>query len=283
MSAAGPYAGQRVALLTQHGKERVIAPVLDPGLGCTVQLVSGFDTDQLGTFTREIPREGTQVEAARRKARQGMALSGLPLGLASEGSFGPDPFTGMFPWNVEVLVWVDDTRGLEVVGVAQGPARNGHVLSGAWREIEAFAQREGFPQQQLVIRPDDEDGEPLHKGVADWAQLRQGFDEALARSRHGWVFVEHDLRAFAHPERMARIGQAAQDLLQRLQSACPACTAPGFGVSHREPGLPCAACGSPTSSYRSEVRACPACGHRTEHPRTDRFTAEPAHCGQCNP
>jgi len=283
MSRPGPYAGQRVALLTQHGKERVIAPVLDPGLGCTVQLVSGFDTDLLGTFTREIPREGTQVEAARRKARQGMALSGLPLGLASEGSFGPDPFTGMFPWNVEVLVWIDDEQGLEVVGVAQGPARNGHVHSNAWADIEAFAQREGFPRQQLVIRPDDEDGPPLHKGVADWALLRRGFDEALAQSRQGRVFVEHDLRAFAHPERMARIGQAAQDLLQRLRSVCPACGAPGFGVSHREPGLPCADCGSPTSSYRSEVWRCPCCAHQTDRPRTDRLTAEPAHCGQCNP
>jgi len=26
---AGPYSGRRVALLTQHGKERVIAPVLE--------------------------------------------------------------------------------------------------------------------------------------------------------------------------------------------------------------------------------------------------------------
>ena len=28
------YQGRRIALLTQHGKERVIAPVLDAALGC---------------------------------------------------------------------------------------------------------------------------------------------------------------------------------------------------------------------------------------------------------
>jgi hypothetical protein len=76
---AGPYSGRRVALLTQHGKERVIAPVLDAALGCRVERVNGFDTDLIGTFTRDIPRTGTQVEAARRKARIGMELSGLPL------------------------------------------------------------------------------------------------------------------------------------------------------------------------------------------------------------
>ena len=103
-SEGGAYAGRQVALLTQHGKERVIAPVLEAALGCRVERVARYDTDLLGTFTRDIPRAGTQLDAARRKARLGMELAGLPLGLASEGSFGPDPFTGMFPWNVEFLI-----------------------------------------------------------------------------------------------------------------------------------------------------------------------------------
>ena len=71
------YRGQTIALLTQHGKERVIAPALEPALGCHIQLVTGYDTDQLGTFTRDKPRPGSQLEAARRKVRIGMALSGL--------------------------------------------------------------------------------------------------------------------------------------------------------------------------------------------------------------
>ena len=95
------YRGSSVALLTQHGKEKVVAPLLAAAIGCDVVLVTGFDTDQLGTFTRDIPRSGTQIEAARKKARIGMGLASLPLGLASEGSFGPDPFTGMFSLNVE--------------------------------------------------------------------------------------------------------------------------------------------------------------------------------------
>ena len=111
-SGVGVYRGRQVALLTQHGKEHVIAPVLDLALGCRVERVADYDTDLLGTFARDIPRAGTQLEAARRKARIGMELAGLPLGLASEGAFGPDPFTGMFPWNVEFLIWIDDERGL---------------------------------------------------------------------------------------------------------------------------------------------------------------------------
>jgi len=101
------YDGRPVAFLTQHGKERMVAPVLQEGLGCQVELVGGFDTDQLGTFTREIPRAGTQLEAARAKAREGMRSSGRRLGLASEGSFGADPIVGFFAWNLEMLIWID--------------------------------------------------------------------------------------------------------------------------------------------------------------------------------
>lgn len=277
------YLGRKVALLTQHGKERVIAPVLEPGLGCVIEHVTGFDTDQLGTFTRETPRPGTQLDALRRKARKGMELSGLSLGIASEGSFGPDPFTGMFPWNVELLVWIDDDLGTEIVGMAQGAARSGNTQSGDWQEIAAFAERAGFPQHQLVLRPDGQDDPRIHKDIADWARLRACFDEEIAHSSRCQVYVELDLRAFANPSRMQHIERAAGDLLQRIQSRCPTCDSPGFRIIERQPGLPCSACGLPTSSYCSEVWACLRCEYRRVQERTDRSEADPAHCAQCNP
>ena len=69
MARPSRYHASRVALLTRHGKEGVIAPVLEPGLGCFIELVTGFDTDLLGPFTRGTPRAGTQLEAARAFAR----------------------------------------------------------------------------------------------------------------------------------------------------------------------------------------------------------------------
>ena len=85
------YTGRRVALLTQHGKEQVLKTVMEPALGCVIEHVSGYDTDLLGTFTREAPRPGAQIDALRLKTRKGMELSGLALGMASEGSFAPRP------------------------------------------------------------------------------------------------------------------------------------------------------------------------------------------------
>ena len=278
-----PAEGQRIALLTQHGKEKVLAPILEPALGCHIEHVQGFDTDTLGTFTREVPRAGTQLDAARRKAREGMRLAGLTRGVANEGSFGPDPFTGLFPWNVEIWVWIDDELGIEVVGMAQGSSRDGHLVVRDWAQLRAFAEQEGFPAQQLVLRPDGPDDTRLHKDLRDWQGLQTAFDAALAASRSAQVFAELDLRAFANPSRMARIGEAAADLRQKLLSACPACAAPGFWVTERVQGLPCAGCGLPTSEHRETIKACKRCGHRQVEPRLDRLQADPSRCRWCNP
>ena len=277
------YAGARVALLTRHGKERVIAPVMDAALGCRVERVDGFDTDLLGTFTRDIPRAGTQLEAARRKARVGMELSGLPLGLASEGSFGKDPFSGMFPWNVEFLVFIDDLIGIEVVGVAQGNASSAHLLAASWTEAEAFARQAGFPGHHLVLRPEGENDARIRKGIKAWAELEDAFAWALAQADNGRVFLENDLRAHAHPTRLDNIRLAAEDMVRKLQSPCPACGTPGFWLVERIMGLPCGDCGAPTHETRAEVHGCLKCAHRDMRERSGRQCADPGRCDYCNP
>ena len=282
-AGAGAYLGCSVALLTKHGKERVIAPALEPALGCRVQLASGYDTDQLGTFTRDVPRAGTQLEAARKKARIGMELSGLSLGLASEGSFGPDPTVGMFPWNVEFLVFLDHERDLEVVGVAQGKANFSHLLTADWAGVVAFAKQVGFPAHHLMVRPEGEDDPRIRKGIAAWAGLEAVFAWALAESANGQVFVETDVRAHANPTRMDNICLAAEDLVKKLRSRCPACGTPGFWIVERVDGLPCEACGAPTRETRVEILGCLKCAHRETRERAERQYADAGRCDYCNP
>jgi hypothetical protein len=280
---ASPYVGRRLALLTQHGKERAIAPVIEPALGCRVERVGGYDTDQLGTFTRDIPRAGIQIEAARKKVRIGMELSGLPLGLASEGSFGPDPFMGMFPWNVEFLVFIDDEAELEIVGLAQGKANHAHLLTGEWAAAEAFARQAEFPAHHLVVRPEGENDPRIKKGIAAWAELEAAFAWARAQSASGEVFLETDLRAHANPTRMDNIRLAAEDLTRKLLSLCPDCGLPGFWLVERIAGLPCSDCGAPTGETRAEVHGCVKCSHRLTRERTEPPYADPGRCDYCNP
>jgi hypothetical protein len=275
------YADREIALLTQHGKESVIAPVLDTALGCRVRRVAGFDTDQLGTFTRDIRRIGTQLEAARRKARIGMEIAGLPLGLASEGAFGPDPMLGMLPWNTELVLFIDDSLGIEVAGLAQRATRFAHLLAGDWEAVRRFAMAEGFPDHHLVIRPAHQDDPRIEKGLGDWAELETAFRRAIERSGNGLAFIEHDLRAHLHPARREVIRLATENLRDRLLSCCPACGVAGFWPVEQIPGLACADCGAPTRESRAEAWRCPKCGYRQE--RTIPGSADPGHCDVCNP
>ena len=281
-SSTDIYSGRDVALLTQHGKERILAPVLETAIGCRIQHVTGFDTDLLGTFTRDIPRAGTQLEAARQKARLGMELAGLPLGLASEGSFGPDPFTGMFTWNVEMIVWIDDHLGIEVVGVASGQTNFAHRVTADWAVAEAFARGAGFPEHGMVVRPRSEDNPLIRKGITDWQALRVAFLWACGEADNGRAFMETDVRAHLNPTRMETIGQAAQDLAHKLRTHCPACGAPGFQLAEGVPGLPCEDCGAPTREARAEIHLCVKCGHRVTVPRP-AMSAPAGRCDWCNP
>ncbi|WP_298139543.1 DUF6671 family protein [Acidiferrobacter sp.] len=282
-AAKSLYRGQRAAFLTQHGKERIVGPVLEGFVGCQVERAMGYDTDRLGTFTRDIPRAGTQIEAARQKARIGMQLAGLPLGLASEGSFGLDPYAGMFPWNVEFVVFLDDLLGLEVVGMAQGRANSRQVLAASWEDAEGFARAVHFPEHYLVVRPDHEGDPRIGKGIADWPAFRAAYDKAASQSPHGRVFIEVDLRAYANPTRLVTIRLAAVDLGRRLASLCPVCRAPGFWAVESIAGLPCQACGRPTREPRALIDGCLKCGHRVTRACHDPVCADPARCDFCNP
>lgn len=281
-AARSPYAGVKVALLTQHGKERVLAPLFRNMLAARIELVAGFDTDTLGTFTRDVPRFGSQLDAARKKARVGMERSGLPVGLASEGSFGPGPF-GFGSWNLELVLLVDAARGIEILGRSYAPGQHTHALLDDLDGLTEVAKHAGFPAHGLVLRPESENDPRLRKGLCSWPQLERAFAEARQESSNGKVFVESDLRAHMHPTRMANIGAAARDLLIRARSCCPACNAPGFGVVATVPGLPCRDCGDATDGARAEELGCAFCSHREVRRLATPTFAEPLYCNRCNP
>lgn len=277
------YRDRQVAFLTQHGKETLVAPLMEPALGCKITRIDGYDTDLLGTFSRDIPRTGSQLETACRKARIGMSLANSTLGIASEGSIVADPFAGFMPWNVEVLVWLDDDLGIEITGMAQGPAKCHHRAITSLPELRDFSAEAGFPEHQLMLRPDDKDSTDILKGLAEWPTLERSFAETLAKSATGCVIVENDFRAFCNPTRQGMIRNAAQDLLKKLLCFCPHCRSPGYSIVDRRTGQPCSACHTPTRLAIADIWRCAKCGQSQEIERTHPPYADPANCDYCNP
>jgi len=259
-----------------------MAPLFAERFGAELELAAGFDTDLLGTFTREIERQGDQLQAARRKAEKGMELLDVTCGVASEGAFGPGPF-GLFAWNVELVVLVDRVRGVEIVGRAQGDAHHFHGQVATHDALDAFAHKAGFPGHGLVVRPDGEHDPRVAKGLVEWPVLHAAFDEAMAQARSGFVFVESDLRAHLNPTRMDMVRKATASLLDRMKSECPRCGTPGFWVVERIAGLPCRDCALPTQEARAERWACVAADHSELRDLSAGRLADPSRCGSCNP
>lgn len=272
-----------LAFVTRHGKERLLAPVLEPATGCRIVHVDHIDTDTLGTFTREISRQGSQRDAARKKAQLGIECTGSRFALASEGAFVQDPWSGILPWNIEMLLLLDTKTGQEITGLAQGPASCFQQVVRNWPSLQQFANQAEFPSHHLALRPDHAEHPAVVKGIDSLATLRTAFAAAMAQSRQQQVFVESDLRAHCNPSRQQIIVKAAENLIARLRSTCPACGAADFWVASNIKGKPCRACGAPTTEARAERWRCACCAHEAIRDRPAFPLADPAHCEHCNP
>jgi hypothetical protein len=278
------FEGRRVVLLTKHRKEQVIKPIMEKAVGCQIIVESGFDTDQLGTFTREISRQGSQLDAARLKAERGMKLAGIDIGLASEGSFTSHPLIPFVPWNVEIVLLVDQKEKLEICGQCANSETNfNHKMITSLQEAEEFACKAGFPEHWLALRPDNERHQSVVKDISTWEHLKDAVRWGLAKSAAGIVFLETDMRAHANPTRMRNIQKAAEDLVEKIKQQCPHCAIPGFSVTSVQRGLPCEGCGHPTEEIKVRVSTCKRCSFSREEKADERERAPAGRCPYCNP
>lgn len=289
---AHPYAGLSVSLATRHGKERAIARPFHAALGWRLRLAEDFDTDRLGTFCGEVPRPAGPEETCHRKALQGLESTGLPLGLASEGSFGPHPLVPLLPVGWEWMTFVDREADLVICESLPATRTNwSHRLMPAGTpitDLSEWLQRIGFPSHAVLVRPHQptagSGAGPVERGLQDPSRLRAALEAAANASADGRALLETDMRAHMNPTRMALIRRLAFRLARRICSTCPACKAPGWGRIDTIGGLPCAWCGAPTEHTLRQVFGCAVCSHREEHPRPDgRRNADPEHCPRCNP
>lgn len=276
--AHATYHGRVAALATCHGKEAGIGPPLLQWTGLLLAVPEGIDTDLLGTFTGEVPRPASMAETARRKAALGMTASGLPLGLASEGSFGPHPVVPFLAAGQELLLFRDAELDLEVIETLTSENTNFASLDVTPdSDVEAFLARIEFPSHAVVVRSEGR----ISKGIRDHAELDRLIAEGHSR---GTVRIETDMRAHMNTTRMGEIAKLADRLARRIATPCPACGTPGFGALRSEAGLPCSECGAMTRLVRTVVHGCVKCGFEDRKPRPDgRTQANPAECGLCNP
>ncbi len=280
------YRGREAVLSTKHGKELVIGPPLMARLGLRLRVPLDLDTDTLGTFTGEVPRIGTPGEVALRKARLGMAATGLPLGLANEGSFGPYPLAPFVPGDHEVLTFLDDELGIQVTEELSTAETNfAHQVVREADALDDFLRRVRFPSHGLIVRPNARaQAAMIFKGITTVQVLAEAVARCTEASADGLALVETDMRAHLNPTRQTVLRDLAERLSLRLASPCSQCGAPGWGLVGVVRGLPCELCGWETDWVREEIHGCARCRLRRRRPRSDgRRFADAENCPRCNP
>jgi len=275
--------GQKIIIATKHAKEKVIAPIFEKEFGVTCIVYPEFDTDELGTFTGEIERKDDPITTARNKCKMAMELSNCDMAIASEGSFGPHPTMFFIPADDEFLLFMDKKNNLEIIVRELTTETNfrGEEIKSE-KELKDFAEKSKFPSHALILRRHKDNFTEIRKGIKDWEILLEGYRYFI--NNGGKVYAETDMRAMHNPTRMMVIQKVAQKLADKINSQCPQCKVPGFGVTDVKQGLPCALCDFPTRSTLSFISTCVKCNFSKEEKYPNgKMKEDPMRCDLCNP
>lgn len=273
------------AIATMHGKETVIAPLLNEHLGITASPTKRFNTDTFGTFSGEITRPGNQLATARKKAHAAVEETGVDLVIVSEGSFATHPSLPLLPSNLELVLLYDAKHGIEVLGTYQSHRRiaEQETISNVEEALKTATQW-NFPENGMIIRSKGWLGrDSLKKDIRTEKALVATIKKLLTNPLTRVVLLEKDLRAHRCLERRPLIVEATHNLIYNCEQRCPQCGCPGFVVSESIPGLPCAWCSSPTDAIRMYRYTCQKCHYEKTREFTSHEAADPGGCAYCNP
>lgn len=277
------FSEKKAVIATMHGKQQVITPPILLKTGMLSVAIDNFNTDKYGTFNGQTPRNGSPLEVCRKKCLDAIEQSGFSCGIASEGSFFPHPEIPLLHVNEEWMVFIDKENGWEIHEryVTTETNLNGKQIYDE-AELLAFAEQSLFPSHSLIIRKSVDDYTDELKGIRNVRDLVNHFNYCL--SLYGSAYVETDMRAFHNPSRMKAIGKLADKLADKMNSFCPHCGSPGFGVKEYIAGLPCGQCATPTRSIKAHRYECDYCQYSAtlEFPNNVE-TEDPMYCDVCNP
>jgi hypothetical protein len=280
---AHPYTNLRLGLATMHGKERAIAPPFRRVIGAEVVVAPNLDTDELGTFSGEVPRPDALVETALLKAEMVFRGADVDCALASEGSYGPIGRVPLNPGGVEILAFIDRKRGIRLIETLTTHRTNWRLQRFEAGDPERLLALKGmgFPEFGVFVGCNSDMSHPV-KGLATVDEVIAAMDREARRSEDGLAVLYSDMRAHRNPTRMKVLRALSWKLARRLATLCPSCEAPGFGHIDSRRGLPCEGCGQPTHWIDFEIDGCVACGHAASRPRKDgRRTASRLSCKAC--
>lgn len=277
------FENRELLIVTKHGKEQVLKPLLEASLGVKCVLNTDFDTDTFGTFSGEIDRKDDSLTTVRKKCLATMLYHNSDLAVASEGSFGPHPSSFFATADDELVIFIDVRNKIEVIGRKVSCDTNfaSRELT-SLNDLYLFLEQVKFPSHKIILKNPAQKSSEIHKDIATEQEAVLVFNKLLKKYKR--VQAETDMRAMNNPTRMNVIKEAAENMIYKLTSLCPRCDFPGFSVSDSVTGLLCRSCNIPTRSILYNVLTCTKCSYEEKkyYPQK-KLVEDPMYCDTCNP
>lgn len=272
----------KVVIATKHNKEKVIGPIIKDQLGLEFYVPENFDTDKYGSFTREVKRRGTQLETARRKAKDAAMLTGSKLVITSEGSFVPSPYIPFININIELIYLLDIENNFEVEGWYETHETNinGSEINSA-EEAVTLAKEWGFPQHGVILRKRKNLNYFINKNINNQDELEKSVENLINWPLFKSAYLETDMRADRNPTRMHAIEKATKEMVKNYKTECPKCKKPGFSAKKSVEGLECEICDTPTKEIKYHIYKCNSCKYEKKS-RVEKENADASNCLSCN-
>ena len=255
-------------------------------LGAEIVVAPQLDTDELGTFSGEVPRPDALVETCAIKAELAFRSLDVDCAIANEGSYGPIDAVPLVPSGVEIMAFLDRKRGIRIIETLSTHRTNWRLLrfKAGDPNIPMAVKAIGFPRYGVFVLCSSDMAHPIKRGSIPWTTSSRPMNQEAKRSEDGMAVLIADMRAHRNPTRMRVLRALSWKLAKRLERLCPKCHAPGFGSIGNRRGLPCEACAKPTHWVHFEIDGCSVCGHADARPRKDgRTTATTLSCASCSP
>jgi hypothetical protein len=275
------FSGRNLCIATKHGKEKVIAPLLEKHLGVTCFVAPNLNTDELGTFSGEVDRKLSPLETARAKCLMAMDVSKCDLAVSSEGTFGPHPIIGFIPSDHEIIFLFDKKNNVEIHESELSTETNFNSKEvKTFSELKSFAKSILFPSHALILKAPK--NSIIHKDITSWKVLEEKVESLIQIEKS--ITAETDMRAHNNPSRMKVIQSCTEKLISTILQKCPSCHFPGFGITQKKSGLPCSLCGLPTRSILEHEYSCKKCSFKKIilFPNNKQME-DPMYCDYCNP
>jgi hypothetical protein len=277
------FENRKLLIVTKHGKEEVLKPLLEESLKVQCVLNIDFDTDSFGTFSGEVDRKDDALTTLRKKCLATMLYYNTDFAIASEGSFGPHPSAFFATADDELVILIDVKNNLEIIGRKVSFETNFAAKEFTDSNLFlAFLEEVKFPSHKIILKNRSQNNFEIYKDISTETEALRIF--RLLRAKYGSVSAETDMRAMNNPSRMKVIKEAAENLVEKIKSPCPKCEFPGFSVTSAVSGLRCSCCSRPTKSTLYNVMSCSNCKYKQKKYFPRHIEVEdPTYCDHCNP